>query len=193
MKKWMCALLLPLLAACYREASVQQQSALTPPPPAPPRPAVNYYEGTQAADAIQQIRAKVGEPFRVLKVRVDEDTVWLQAQDPKKPENVDEYRLVRGELRAPTPVRLIGHSDQETLEANLFDPADVDWTKIPDLIREANEKVQLEGRELSGISIDRDMFDERRPIEIDVDYRGTRKNGYLRADRRGANAKVRIY
>jgi hypothetical protein len=87
----------------------------------------------------------------------------------------------------------MGQTDQETLEANLFALTDVDLTKIPDLVREANEKVQLEGREISGISIDRDMFDENHPINIDVNYRGSRKSGYLRADPNGKHTTVSIF
>jgi hypothetical protein len=192
MKRWMTLLFVSLLAACSREMpTVEKQSTLTP--PAPPPPALSYYEGTHAAEGIQQIRAKVGEPFRVLKISIDDDSIMLQAQDPKKHENVDEYRLTRGVLKPSIPVRLFGQSDQETLEANLFDPADVDFTKIPGLVREANDKIQLEGREMSGISIDRDMFDEHRPIQIDVDYSGTRKHGYLRANRKGGHTTVRIF
>jgi len=188
----MTLLFVSLLAACSGEMPlVEKQSVVAP--PVPPPPALSYYEGTHAAEGIQQIRARVGEPFRVLKIRIDDDSIMLQAQDPKKPENVDEYRLSRGQLKPSIPVRLFGQTNQETLEANLFDPADVDFTKIPDLVREADAKIQLEGREMSGISIDRDMFDEKRPIEIDVDYRGTRKHGYLRADRKGEHTKVRIF
>jgi hypothetical protein len=192
MKKCMTLLLVSLLAACSREMPmVEKQSVVAP--PVPPPPALSYYEGTHAAEGIQQIRAKVGEPFRVLKISIDDDSIMLQAQDPKKPENVDEYWLTRGVLKPSTPVRLFGQTDQETLEANLFDPADVDFTKIPDLVREADTKIQLEGREMSGISINRDMFDDHRPIQIDVDYNGTRKHGYLRADRKGEHTKVRIF
>ena len=191
MKKWMSLCFVSLLAACSREMPVVQQQSVMPAKPRPPL--IAYYEGKHAADAIQQIRAKVGEPFRVLNIRIDDDMIVVQAQDPKKRENVDEYRISRGELKPSIPVRLMGLTDQETLEANLFDPADVDIAKIPDLVREANEKVQLEGREIGGISIDRDMFDEQRPIQIDVNYRGLRKNGYLRADRKGAHTTVRIF
>ncbi|MEA2489220.1 MAG: hypothetical protein QOH21_1012 [Acidobacteriota bacterium] len=88
---------------------------------------------------------------------------------------------------------LFGQTSQEALEASLFDSSEVDFTKIPDLIREANEKVQLEGRQMSGINIDRDRFDEARQIQIDVNYIGLRKNGYLRADRKGAHTTVRVF
>lgn len=192
MKKWM-VLLLPLLAACDQAVPVHHEQSVVVTPPKPRAPLVNYCEGTNAADAIQKIRTQVGEPFKVLKINFDQDSLSLQAQDPKKPENVDEYRWSRGELKGPIPVRLFGQSDQKTLEANLFDPGSVDWTKIPDLIHQADEKVQLEGREFSGVSIDRDMFNERRPVEIDVDYRGTRKSGYLRADRKGKVVLVRVF
>jgi hypothetical protein len=130
MKKWMTMAFVCFLAACSREMPmVEKQSVVAPPVPAPP--ALSYYEGTHAAEGIQQIRAKVGEPFRVLKIRIDDDSIMLQAQDPKKPENVDEYRLSHGVLKPSVPVRLFGQTNQETLEANLFDPADVDFTKSP--------------------------------------------------------------
>lgn len=191
MKKLIASLFVLSLTGCSREVPFVQEQTVVAPRPRPP--VVSYYEGTHAVEAIQQIRAKVGEPFRALKIRIDEDSVMVQAQDPKKRENVDEYRILRGELKPAAPVRLLGRSDQETLEANLFDPTDVDFTKIPDLVREANEKIELEGREIGGISIGRDMFDDDRPIIVDVNYRGSRKNGYLRADRKGANTKVRIF
>lgn len=195
MKKSIALLFVCFLAACSKELPVVQRQSVVAPPPKPRPPLVNYYEGTHAADAIQQIRAKVGEPFKVLKIRIYNDSVWVQAQDPKKPENVDEYRISRGEMKDPVPVRLFGQTDQKALEANLFDPSTVDLSKIPDLVREAKEKVEpkLESAELSGVSIDRDMFDDGRPIQVDVDYHGTRKSGYLRADRKGEHRKVHIF
>jgi hypothetical protein len=180
-----------LLAACSREIPVQKQSVMAP--PAKPRPpAVSYYEGTHAAEAIQQIRAKVGEPFRVMRISIDTDSVTVEVQDPKKKENVDSYQVERGELRTPEPVRLVGDTDLKTINANVFDPAGVDWTKIPDLLREGNAKIQLEGRELSDISIERDMFADGRPIIVDVNYHGTRKNGFLRVDRHGTHPEVNV-
>jgi len=119
MKKSIVLMFVCLLAACSKDVPVAQQQSVVA-PAFKPRPApVNYYQGTHAADAIQQIRAKVGEPFKVLKIRIDDDSVWLQAQDPKKPENVDEYRISRGVLKDPIPVRLFGQNDQKTLEAKL--------------------------------------------------------------------------
>jgi|GEM_PF-6788252 len=191
MKKWMWFLLPLFVVACHREMPVHKQSAAAPPPkPRPPR--VSYLEGTHAADAIKELRAKVGEPFKVLEISIDDDRLSLQLQDPKKRENVDEYRWYDAELQPAVPVRLMGDTDQESLDANVFDPADVDLTKIADLVREANEKVQLEGRQFSGVTIRRNMFDDARPIIIDVDYRGVRKSGYLRADRHGAHTQVSI-
>jgi hypothetical protein len=180
-----------LLAACSREIPVQQQSVMAP-PPKPRPPAVAYYEGTHAAEAIQQIRAKVGEPFRVMRISIDRDSVTAEVQDPKKKENVDRYEVERGEVQGPRPVRLIGDTDQKTIDANVFDPAGVDWTKIPALLREGNEKIQLEGRELSDISVERSMFDDGRPIMVDVNYHGTRKNGFLRVDRHGSHPEVNV-
>ena len=71
--------------------------------------------------------------------------------------------------------------------------ATVDWAKIPDILRQGNEKIQLEGRELSGISISRDMFAAGRTVMVDVNYRGVRKFGFLRVDRHGEHPKVNIH
>lgn len=193
MKKLLGVLLL-LLAGCQRELPAQRQSVLPQPRKwEPPPPLVNYYEGSHAAEAVQMVRAKVGEPFRVLNIRIDNDEVRVQVQDPKKPENVDEYSVAHGRLdEKPTPVRLFGDSDQKTLNANVFDPATVDLTKVADLIREGNEKIQLEGREMTGLTIERDMFNDGRVI-IDVNYHGTRKSGYLRTDRKGAHAEASVF
>jgi hypothetical protein len=65
-------------------------------------------------------------------------------------------------------VRLFGATDQQTLDANVFDRAGVDWARIPDILRQGNEKIQLEGRQVSGITIERDMFDGARPIMVDL-------------------------
>lgn len=64
---------------------------------------------------------------------------------------------------------------------------------IPDLVREASEKVVLEGREPSpSVTIRRKLpFEEY--LSIDVDYTGSRKNGYLHTDRHGKKATVSIY
>src|SRR5262249_20874865 len=160
MKKSMLLFLLPLLCACQREFPVQRQSVMRSQrfPPQPAAPAASFVEGTHAVDGVQKIRARVGEPFRVLEIYIYSDSLMLQAQDAKKPENVDQYRLEDdGEIKS-TPVHLMGQTDEKTLAANLFDPSTVDLAKIPDIVREANEKVQLEGREFSTVSIRRNMF-----------------------------------
>lgn len=168
-----------------------QQRVIPTRPPAPPH--VDYFAGMHAAEAVKQVRDKVGEPFRVLEISVWDGRVTVQAQDPKKPENVDEYRVRGGQLEGPIPVRLFGGSDEKTLKANLFDPSDVAFDKIPELVREAGEKVVLEGREpLPSVTIKRKLpFEDY--VSIDVDYTGTRKSGYLHTDRHGKHAEVSIF
>src|SRR5437867_419090 len=84
---------------------------------APTPRAVDYLTGTHAAEAVKQVRDKVGEPFRVLEISVWDDRVTIQAQDPKKPENIDEYRVRGGQLEGPAPVRLFGDTDEKALKA----------------------------------------------------------------------------
>ena len=185
----MLLIAIALLAACSREVPVQKQSVLPAPQPAPR--IVSYFAGTNAADAVAQIRAKVGEPFRVLEIHIRHDSVRVQAQDPKNKENFDEYLIEHGVLQPSRPVRLFGHPDEKTIEANLFDPATVALAKIPDLIREADQKIQIEGRGLNCVDIRHEMFGNGE-LRIDIDYNGTRKDGYLRTDRNGEHGTVHI-
>jgi hypothetical protein len=191
MKQSVVLCIVVLAAACGNQNGPLTQQR-TPVRPATP-PSVAYLEGTNAADALKQVRAKVGEPFRVLKISVSDHSMRVQAQDPKKPENVDEYRIWGGQIQGPAPVRLFGQTSQKVLEQNLFDPSDVALEKIPELVREADEKVVLEGREPTpSVTIKRKLpFEEY--VSIDVDYAGARKNGYLHTDRHGKNTKVRIF
>jgi hypothetical protein len=180
------SVLVLILAACGREAPVAQRAAAVPPAPRFRTPPPNFQQGKNAFDAVQRVRAKVGEPFRVLNIRITDRSVTIQAQDPKKPENVDEYR-VNTELEGPIPVRLFGSED--ALAQNLFNPDDVALDQIPALIAEAESKIDIEGREFSGITIKRDLpFDE--DIAIRVSYGGTRKSAFLEADRHGKHGKV---
>jgi hypothetical protein len=190
MQKTLVAALALFAVACGdAPVPVMQQTAI-PRPPELPR--VAYLDGTNAMHAVQQVRARVGEPFRVLEIRVRPDAVVVQAQDPARKENVDEYRVKGGVLQPSRPVRLFGLTSQKVLEDNLFNPDDVDLAVIPALVKEAEAKVQLEGRELSGVTVKRKLpFEEQ--VSIDVAFHGTRKSGYLHADRKGKHREVRVF
>lgn len=182
-----------LLACPVESPRVSRQSVVRSPQPRLEIGTEAYYnDPTAAADAVQKLRERVGEPFRVLTIDISERGVRVKAQDPKNRENVDEYRFHNGTIDDPVPVRLFGGSDQKTLEANLFNPADVDLAQVPALVKEAREKIHIEGGELTGVTIRRHLPFER-AVQIDVDFHGTRKSAYLRADRHGKRTEVNIF
>jgi len=192
-KRFYLLALTVFLAACPAQPpKISRQSVVRPPRRPIEVPTEAYYMGTAAADAVQKIRERVGEPFRVLEIDIDERGVRVKAQDPKNRENVDEYRYRNGKIDDPIPVRLFGVSDPKTLEANLFNPADVDLAQVPALVKQAREKINIEGGQLLGVTIKRRLPFER-AVQIDVSFNGTRKSAYLRADRHGKNAQIRVF
>jgi len=66
----------------------------------------NMFEGTAAKDAADAFRKKLGGPVKALNLEIDHDSATLKAQDPKNPQNVDEYKYVKGLVMGPTPVKL---------------------------------------------------------------------------------------
>jgi hypothetical protein len=154
--------------------------------------ATKYQEGTHALEAVQQVRKAVGEPFRVLEINVHTTSVSVQVQNPKKKENVDEYDVDAGKLEGPTPVRLIGtDTDEAAVIRSVFDPSEVALDKIAAVVHDAEQKVQLEGRDEALVTIRRD--DESRKVEISVLYNGSRKNASYTTDRNGQHGKAEIH
>jgi len=152
---------------------------------------LKYQEGTHAAEALAMVKAKVGEPFRVLQILVYPTHVKVQAQDPKKKENVDSYDAEDGKVGGPTPVLLIGEDNSAAgVSRAVFDPSQVAIDKISDLVQVAAQKIQLEGRDEPLVTIDRDMFEGK--VEIVVSYSGTRKNGNYTTDAKGQHGKAEV-
>ncbi len=101
---------------------------------------------------LADVRAKIGENARLLRVEADYRSATFRAQDPKKPENVDAWRLEKGVLVGPIPVQLIGDGE---LEPSLFTWSDVALDKIPELAKTALERLSLESGEVVGIDVQR--------------------------------------
>ena len=66
-----------------------------------------------------------------------ENYAQIQAQDPQKLENVDQYTYRDGAFERIVPVKISG---DVKLEDNLISLNDVALEKIPDLVREAMER-----------------------------------------------------
>src|SRR4030095_16719796 len=102
-----------------------------------------YYEGDSAQKAAQAIKDKIGKPFKVVEVFIDEDEFRVHAQDPNKPRNVDEYKYVAGFVSGPTPVQLGGMIDDAEKSSFPFD--DIDFTAVPKFCKAALDRAGIEG------------------------------------------------
>jgi len=113
-----------------------------------------YFEGDSAAKAAAAIREKVGKPFRVIEIFIDEDEFRVQIQDPDKPQNVDEYKYVAGFVQGPQPVQVSGAYAKD-LNKSSFPFDEIDFSAIPRFTKEAVDKAAIEGGSIYRLTFQR--------------------------------------
>jgi hypothetical protein len=64
------------------------------------------FEGSATEEAGAAFKKKLGGPTKALSLEIESDSATLRAQDPKNPQQVDEYKYFKGLLTGPTPVQL---------------------------------------------------------------------------------------
>ena len=142
-----------------------------------------------ASDVPVKFKEKCGGPVKALELILYPQYAKLQAQDPKKKENIDAYDYRNGSVDDPAPVKLMGDSDQKTLEDNLFSLETVDFTAVPRMTKDAAQRLNLEDGKVSHMMLKRGL-----PFNKDVRWRvyvnGTRKNGSVEYDEKGNMKKV---
>jgi len=100
------SLIVGLSGACnilrQNDSSVSQANAnLIQPQGRPTRDpnAVKYFESVEEINRIKAAFAeKIGGEIKVLEMNLSENYAQIQAQDPKKPENVDQYAYRDGAM-----------------------------------------------------------------------------------------------
>ncbi len=125
------------------------------------------------------LRAKIdSDQIQALELRVFPDHIVLQAQDPKRPTNVDQYLYRAGKVTGPVPVKLKGKG---ALADNLFPLDEIQLHFIPPVAGKALEQLRLENGVVKYVSVMRNL-----PTEMDVRLRvyvtSPRKDGSLMAD-----------
>ena len=77
-------------------------------------------------------------------------------QDPAKPKNFDEYTYANGVLTGPKPVEALVLGEQEFTadKSRLFSLSDTDLGLVPEVVRKASERAQVEDGKPELISID---------------------------------------
>jgi len=144
----------------------------------------------------EQVRDKVGKPFKVIEIFIDEDEFKVHVQDPDKPQNVDEYKYVAGFVQGPQPVQVSGAYAKD-LNKSSFPFDEIDFSAIPRFTREAIEKAGIEGGSIYRLTFQRGFAmtdteagaigNPRWYIEID----GTRERVSATADPKGKLLEVK--
>jgi hypothetical protein len=148
-----------------------------------------FFTGDTAATAAKAIRDKIGKPFKVVEVFIDDDEFRVQAQDPNNLKNVDEYRYIGGFVKGPEPVKL--NAMNEDVEKSSFPFDEIDFSAIPKFCKEAIDKSGIEGAKIYRMTFQRGfaltdtaagaLGNPRWYIEIN----GTRENVTASADPKG--------
>src|SRR5687767_4796941 len=148
-----------------------------------------YFDGDAARTAAGAIKDKIGKPFKVVEIFIDDNEFRVQAQDPNNPKNVDEYKYVAGFVTGPTPVQLGGMVDNAEKSSFPFD--DIDFAAVPKFCKEALDRADIEGGKIYRLTFQRGfaLTDEgagalgnaRWHIEIN----GARENVTASADPKG--------
>lgn len=148
-----------------------------------------YFEKDGAEIAAKAIREKIGKPFRITELRIDNKAFIVRAQDPDNLKNVNEYKYLAGFVTGPSPVKL--NMNNRNLEKSTFPFDEINFAAIPDFTKEAIEKSGIEGAKINRISLRRGratvdgelghLGSPRWHIEI----KGTRENVSATADENG--------
>lgn len=93
-----------------------------------------------AGRAMAAIEREVGaSPAHVSDVDVYGEYLDVKAQDPTNLEHIDEYEWRDGEVGPSEPVQLSG--PQEDVDASLFPTSAVNWKRLPEMVRAAEQAV----------------------------------------------------
>jgi hypothetical protein len=164
---------------------------------------VNFYEGSAMQEAAPKIKEGFGGPVKVLELIIYDKYVWFKAQDPKKPDEFNQYKYDINGLTRSGPVgdlelKMVLGPDSENLkpEEFLFDLNEIDFSKTPELAETALDKLQINNGHVALMKISRGTWAEIRTdkaIKWEVSISGPRqKSGYVVFDAKGNLKKTNL-
>jgi len=138
---------------------------------------------------IAALKKARGEKMQILTLDIFAKYIVVQAQDVNKPENIYTFDYRNGALNEPNPVK---RHEGDSLESQLFDPDEIALDKIPDLVKEAQER----SKELEGVGSVKVLIMRWNPsnknVQMRVTVNGSRKNATLTADQTGKVTDFKI-
>jgi hypothetical protein len=119
----------------------------------------------------------LGKPIMAKSLLIYQYYATLEAQNPKKPDHVDSYKLWANKVERPEPVRL--GSDKEQLAELLFSFESVDFTLVSKLVKRALAELKIEEGKVSHVSLERGSFNTKPEPIFRVHVNGSRDSGYI--------------
>lgn len=149
---------------------------------------VNYFD--DATNIPKLYKAKVGPPTRVLELLIYPNYGYAQIQDPKKPENVDQYDERDGNVQDGAPVKFMGHQPTAAdIKEDTFDIDEVDFGAVAKMVKDAPVQLKIDDGKTTHIILKRPL-----PFSKDVRFRvyvnGARKDGSVEYDAKGVMKKT---
>ena len=146
---------------------------------------VDFFKGNAAQKAAQAVKSKVGFSFKVQEVEITENSFKMKIETPGNAQNIDEYTSLGYYVSEPKPVQLNGNT--RTLDKLPFE--EIDFTVVPQIIKNALEKTQIEGGAVTKITF---MTYVGNKFGWDVQIQGTRESASARADMAGNIVSVNL-
>lgn len=184
------------------QLAAKVSSSVTTPTPAAPAPAAPGQAGPSDvsgplveedyfADATRvkaRYEAVLGQPIMAKELVIYQYYATLSAQNPKKLEHVDSYKLWANEVERPEPVRL--GADKKALGQMLFSLDSVDFGLMPQLIKRTLGELQIEEGKVTHVYLERDGASAQREPIWRVYVNGTRESGFIEFSTRGEQRRV---
>jgi hypothetical protein len=163
---------------------------------------VNFYEGSVMQEAAPKIKEGFGGAVKVLELIIYEKYVWFKAQDPKKPDEFNQYKydingLTRSGALGDSQMRMTLGPASEKLKPEdfLFDLDEIDFAKTSELGATALDKLQIDNGHIALMKISRGSWAEMRTdreLKWEVSVSGARqKSGYVVFDAKGNLKKTK--
>lgn len=149
----------------------------------------DFFKGDSAQKAAAAVKEKIGKPFNITEVFIDDDEFRVHAQDPNNPKNLDEYKYIAGFVTGPNPVKLNGMN--ENLEKSSFPFDEINFAAIPEFARQAIEQAGIEGGEIyrmtfqRGFAITDNAVGSLGSARWHIEIKGTREDVSAAADPKG--------
>jgi hypothetical protein len=146
------------------------------------------FEGGTAQDAGEAFKKKLGGSVKALSLELEREVAILRAQDPNKPQNVDEYRYVRGIVMGPNPIQL--NLLERNLDQTLFNLEEINLAATEALAKAAVERTAVEGGKVTKMMIERGLsfatdMTKTGTVRWQITVEGTRENASATADVKG--------